>query len=278
MSIMSSIELRCADAVALGATLVSCIVGLGHCRDGNSWSFYSAGATTIPLLPTVKYLRGRTLIRDTLENKMTRLSTMAWAVAVAISAAIPSACGSQRLTGSHPTGDVPAPVALDTHGQFQAKFASVGDDVFISGQPTERALRDLRAQGVTTVVNLRTPEEMSKSVPFDEEAVVKSLGMEYVHIPVRGTADMPYSPEALKSFAAAMASTKGKLLLHCTVAWRASHMWAAYLIQYRDMPVPKALAQGRTINLMDDMRMDGDRQPIEGFLGRSLPEIGHGKQ
>jgi uncharacterized protein (TIGR01244 family) len=173
---------------------------------------------------------------------------------------------------------VPAPVALDTHGQFQEKFARVGDDVFISGQPTEQALRDLHAQGVTTVVNLRTPEEMSKRVPFDEAAFVKELGMDYVYVPVRGNAEFPYSPAAVKSFAAAMSGAKGKVLLHCTIAWRASHMWAAYLIQYRDVPVATALQQARTINLMDDMRMDGDQQPVEAFLGRSLPEVGHPKQ
>jgi uncharacterized protein (TIGR01244 family) len=172
---------------------------------------------------------------------------------------------------------VPAPVVLDPHGQFQEKFASVGDDVFISGQPTEQALRDLRGKGVTTVVNLRSPEEMSKRVSFDEAALVKSLGMEYVYVPVRGNAEFPYSPAAVKSFATAMTGAKGKVLLHCTVAWRASHLWAAYLIQYRDVPVAKALEQARTINLMDNMRMDGDRQPVEDFLGRSLPEVGHPK-
>ncbi len=96
--------------------------------------------------------------------------------------------------------------------------------MFISGQPTERGLRDLRAQGVTTVVNLRSPEEMSKRVPFDEAALVKELGMEYVYLPMRGTPEFPYSPAAVKSFAAAMSSAKGKVLLHCTIAWRASHM------------------------------------------------------
>jgi hypothetical protein len=55
-------------------------------------------------------------------------------------------------------------------------------------------------------------------------------------------------------------------------------LWAAYLIQYRDVPVATALDQARAINLMDDHRMDGDRQPVEAFLGRSLPEIGHGKK
>jgi hypothetical protein len=79
------------------------------------------------------------------------------------------------------------------------------------------------------------------------------------------------------SFAAAMSGAKGKVLLHCTIAWRASHMWAAYLIQYRDVPVARALDQARMINLMDGMRMDGDRQPVESFLDRSLPEVGHPK-
>lgn len=208
---------------------------------------------------------------------MDRVSIVNLALFAALSAGIPAASLAQRLTGPNPSGDVPAPVPQELRGQFQDKFARVGDDVFISGQPTEQALRDLHAQGVTTVVNLRTPEEMTKRVPFDEAALVKQLGMEYVYLPMRGTAEFPYSPAALKSFAGAMAGAKGKVLLHCTIAWRASHLWAAYLIQYRDVPVATALAQTRAINLMDDMRMDGDQQPVEGFLGRTLPEIGHPK-
>ena len=209
---------------------------------------------------------------------MNRVNIITLTAITTISAMIPGVSGAQHLTGPRPTGDVPAPVILDPHGQFQDKFASVGDDVFISGQPTEQALRDLKGRGVTTVVNLRSPEEMQKRVSFDEAALVKSLGMEYVYVPVRGNAEFPYSPAAVKSFATAMTGAKGKVLLHCTVAWRASHLWAAYLIQYRDVPVAKALAQARTINLMDDMRMEGDQQPVEAFLGRSLPEVGHPKQ
>ena len=131
---------------------------------------------------------------------------------------------------------------------------SVGDDMFIGGQPTEKALRDLRAKGVTTVVNLRMPEEMAR-VGFDEAALVKELGIKYVHIPMRGTAENPYGPKQLDTFAAAMAAADGKVLLHCTIAWRASHLWAAYLIRERKMPVATALSQARMINLMDDMRM-----------------------
>jgi uncharacterized protein (TIGR01244 family) len=195
-----------------------------------------------------------------------------------LSVLITASAGAQSIVGRGKTGPVPNPVNLDTTGLFQAKFVSVGDDMFIGGQPTERALRELRAKGVTTVVNLRMPEEMAR-VGFDEAALVKELGMKYVHIPMRGTADHPYGPKELDAFAAAMAAADGKVLLHCTIAWRASHLWAAYLIRDRNVPVATALEQTRMINLMDNMRMStGDQQPLEGFLGRVVPEIGHPKR
>ena len=195
---------------------------------------------------------------------MTRLATAALAVLSLFAAEV----NAQKLTGPKPAAVVPAPVALDTTGMFLAKFARVGDDVFIGGQPTERALRELQAQGVTTVVNLRTPEEMTRNVPFDEAALVRSLGMTYVHIPMRGTAEYPYSPAAVTKFAEAMRGTNGKLLLHCTVAWRASHLWGAYLIKERGLPIDSALANARAVNLSDE------RPPIEQLLDQSLPAYG----
>ena len=194
------------------------------------------------------------------------------AAALAVSLTLPAA--AQSIVGKDKTGPVPNPVNLDITGLFQAKFVSIGDDMFIGGQPTERALRELRAKGVTTVVNLRMPQEMTQ-IGFDEAALVKELGMRYVHIPMRGSAENPYGPKELDTFAAAMASADGKVLLHCTIAWRASHLWAAYLIRERKTPVATALAQARSINLMDNMRMGGDVQPLEGFLGRAVPEMGH---
>lgn len=194
-------------------------------------------------------------------------------VAVALALTLPAA--AQSIVGKGKTGPVPDPVALPIEGMFQAKFSSVGDDMFIGGQPTEKALRDLRARGVTTVVNLRMPEELTQ-IGYDEAALIKELGMRYVHIPMRGSADNPYGPKELDRFAEAMASADGKVLLHCTVAWRASHLWGAYLIRERKVPVAKAVEQTRQINLRDDQPFGGV-QPIEGFLGRTLPEIQHPK-
>ena len=39
-----------------------------------------------------------------------------------------------------------------TTGMFPGAFRQVGDDMYIGGQPTEKALREMKAQGVTTVV------------------------------------------------------------------------------------------------------------------------------
>jgi len=114
-------------------------------------------------------------------------------------------------------------------------------------------------------------------VGFDEAALVKELGMRYVYIPMSGRPENPYSPKALDTFAAAMGSADGKVLLHCTIAWRASHLWAAYLIRERNVPVATALSQARQINLMDEMRMS-EQQPLEGFLGHAVPEMAHPKQ
>jgi uncharacterized protein (TIGR01244 family) len=207
--------------------------------------------------------------------KRTSLLRVMMATALTVSVTLPAS--AQSIVGKGTTGPVPNPVNLDITGLFQAKFVSVGDDMFIGGQPTEKAIRDLRSKGVTTVVNLRMPEEMAR-VGFDEAALMKELGIKYVQIPMAGTPANPYGPKELDTFTAAIAAADGKVLLHCTIAWRASHLWTAYLIRERNTPVATALAQGRSINLMDDMRMgNSDQQPLEGFLGRVVPEMGHPK-
>jgi uncharacterized protein (TIGR01244 family) len=205
-------------------------------------------------------------------NRLLPLRSIVTALLV-VSVSLPAA--AQSVVGKGKTGAPPDPINLDITGLFQAKFASVGSDLFIGGQPTEKALRDLKAKGVTTVINLRMPEEM-KQIGFDEAALVKELGMNYVHIPMRGSAENPYGPKQLDQFAAAIAAADGKVLLHCTVAWRASHLWAAYLIRDRGVPVATALAQTRSINLRDDAPFGG-QQPVEGFLGRTIPELGKPK-
>ena len=135
--------------------------------------------------------------------------------------------------------------------------------MFIGGQPGEETVRALPDHGVTCVVNLRTPGEMEnrERVPFDEAAVLEELGIEYVWIPLGGP-DHPYTPEAVATFADALARHEGPVLLHCTVAWRASHLWAAFLVEHMGFSVEEAFARGEAIGIGET--------PFAKFLGRDL--------
>jgi len=147
-------------------------------------------------------------------------------------------------------------------GGFRSVIARSGD-VYVSGQPDDTSFAKLQGMGVTTVVNLRTEGEMANRqyVPFDEKHLLDSLGMEYVHIPLGGE-DTPYNRAGLEKFAGAMGKAKGKVLLHCTVGWRASHMWAAYLITYKGMSPDEAIRHAKAINFGD--------LPLEGLLGKKI--------
>jgi len=145
---------------------------------------------------------------------------------------------------------------------FQARIHREGR-VLIAGQPSEVAVRALPAHGVTAVVNLRTPGEMEDRdrVAFDEAALVRELGIEYVWIPLGGD-DHPYTPAAVDTFAAVLQRHRGPVLLHCTVAWRASHLWAAYLVRYQGFAVDEAYARGEAMGI--------GRMPLARLLDRDL--------
>lgn len=149
---------------------------------------------------------------------------------------------------------------------FQFTIADAGA-LLIAGQPTEAALRELHDKGYKTVINLRTQQEMDnrRAVPFDEAKLMQELGMTYVHIPLGGP-DTPYTPAAVETFTEAFEKSDGKVLLHCTVAWRASHMWAAYLVKHKGFTEEEARRHAAAINLNG---YPAGGEPILGLLGKS---------
>jgi uncharacterized protein (TIGR01244 family) len=155
-----------------------------------------------------------------------------------------------------------APVEVET---FDGEIRGLWRDgrVYIGGQPDESALGFLEEEGVTAVINLRTPEEVDdrERVPFDEASLVRELGMEYVHIPLGGE-DHPYTPEAVAVFADVLNRHEGPVFLHCTVGWRASYLWSAYLVRRFGLDLNDALARGKAMAISD--------LPIEGLLGEAL--------
>lgn len=137
------------------------------------------------------------------------------------------------------------------------------DGVYVTGQPTEETLRALAAEGLKMVICLRTAREMAdrKAVPFDEAALAKELGIEFVHVPLGGGM-WTYSPRALARVEEALARAEGKALMHCTVGGRASVMWAALRASKGGVGLEEALGEAR------EMAMGVDQ--VGALLGKRI--------
>ncbi len=103
--------------------------------------------------------------------------------------------------------------------------------IITAGQPTAAQLEAAQAQGVKTVVNLRPDGEMKD---FDEAALVKETGMNYVHIPVAGPNDINEANARLLDEALVPGALPA--LVHCGSANRVGALIAyrARFIQHKN--------------------------------------------
>ncbi len=130
------------------------------------------------------------------------------------------------------------------------------DRITTSGQPTEAQLADIRALGVSHVVNLGLHSH-EKALP-DEAASVFRLGMTYIHIPVdfQNPAD-----EDFARFCAALAELDGvPVHVHCIANYRVS----AFFYRYRRDILGMDEARARV-----DLEEDWQPDPVwAAFIGR----------
>jgi uncharacterized protein (TIGR01244 family) len=98
------------------------------------------------------------------------------------------------------------------------------DKTMVSGQLTPDEVADLKAHGVTMLVNNRPDnEDAGQPMSADLEAAAQAAGMEYRHIPIRygmGPSDVEAMRDALH------ATGDGKLLAFCRSGNRSTLAWA----------------------------------------------------
>ena len=98
------------------------------------------------------------------------------------------------------------------------------DKTMVSGQLTPDQVADLKAYGVTILVNNRPDnEDADQPMSADLEAAAQAAGMEYRHIPIRygmGPSDVEAMRDALH------ATGDGKLLAFCRSGNRSTLAWA----------------------------------------------------
>ena len=128
-------------------------------------------------------------------------------------------------------------------------YRAVDDMLGTSGQPTESQLAAVAQAGFTTVINLALHDDPRYSLP-DEAATVRSLGLDYVHIPVQFAA--PTRSDLLAFFDAMDAHRDEKVWVHCAANMRVS----VFLGLYRMLR--QGWSRERAFELMDGLWKPND--------------------
>lgn len=134
--------------------------------------------------------------------------------------------------------EAPAPelAEITNFRQYSPVFAS-------SGQPTREQFQAIADQGFERVVYIAftsNPNALS-----DADQLVKSLGMEYMHVPVDFNNPLP---DDFYAFADSMQRNTGKkTLLHCQVNARASAFSFLYRVIFEEVPMAEAKADMNTV-------------------------------
>lgn len=115
---------------------------------------------------------------------------------------------------------------------------------YLSGQPSLEALKWLKAEGVTRIINIRSEgeNETFTEEAFNEKAMALSLGFDYHNIPVNGSAD--YTPEKLQELSPFLDENE-KIMIHCGSAGRVTNFFMAYLVQTRGYTIDEAIDVGK---------------------------------
>jgi len=112
------------------------------------------------------------------------------------------------------------------------------------GQPTEQQMKAFKAAGGEVVLDNRDPMEPR---PFDEPAVARANGLDYVNLPIVHGA---VTADTMKQMHAALKKLEGrKALLHCSSGNRTSAALIPYLMVEKKMEQDDAVDLATSIGL-----------------------------
>lgn len=175
---------------------------------------------------------------------------------VACGAGLIFAAGCQTPQHTATDADAPVGVARPLDGWEDVKNVYQDGEFYFAGQPQESAWNRFASEGVVTVVNLRAPSEMA-NLGYDEPAIVESLGMRYVNIPVSPDT---FSVGDVDKLDAVLSETSGPVLIHCGSSNRVGGVWAAYLARERGMDVETAIERGKAAGLHSEVMVEAARR------------------
>ena len=130
-------------------------------------------------------------------------------------------------------------------------FAQVETTIACGGSTRPEAIKEIKSMGFRSVINLRLASEQGALVE-EEGAVVKSLGMNYVHLPFDiQTPDV----KLVDNFIAAVtAPANTPAYVHCAAGGRAAALWMVKRVLADGWDEPRALTEANALGLNDRMR------------------------
>ena len=98
-------------------------------------------------------------------------------------------------------------------------YRSIDENLATSGQPSKEHLQHIAIAGYEVIINLALHDDPRYSLPNEAETV-KSLEMQYIHIPVQFAC--PTEENLLNFFEVMKTHHNKKVWVHCAANWRVS--------------------------------------------------------
>lgn len=115
-------------------------------------------------------------------------------------------------------------------------YLKISDSVATAGQPTEAQFSTIKESGYQVVVNLARPD--SPNALSNEQAIVESLGMQYIHIPVIW--ENPTLEDISRFFSVMETNADKSVFVHCAANMRVSTFVYLYRLVHAGMTEEQA--------------------------------------
>lgn len=125
-------------------------------------------------------------------------------------------------------------------------FSRVGATIACGGATSPDAIEALKADGFTSIVNLRAADEPGANVD-GAASVARKAGLQYFHLPFRAAA--PDTPIVDRFLAVVAEPTNQPVFIHCATANRVAALWLIKRVRLDAWTVDKALAEAEAIGL-----------------------------
>jgi uncharacterized protein (TIGR01244 family) len=142
-------------------------------------------------------------------------------------------------------------------------FLQVTPEFCTGGQPRVEHFAKLKAEGVKSVLNLRTPGEHRAD---EEQAAVEQAGLKYFNIPF--VYSTPTDAQADEFLRLTDDPANRPMFIHCTAAIRVGAFWMIRRAVRDGMPVEAALEEARKVGLVNAPH-------LEEFARRYIAAKGH---